>query len=147
MPVTLVAGDIFISQAQTLVNAVNCAGVMGKGLALAFKQRFPEMYANYVARCKAQQVRLGEPYLFRRAVSPWIVNFPTKYHWRSASCPEDIEAGLVYLQQHYLEWGISSLAVPALGCGLGGLDWETMRPILTAHLARLDIPVELYAPA
>src|SRR5215469_16997219 len=136
--------DIFASQAQTLVNAVNCAGVMGKGLALAFKRRFPAMYADYVARCKADQVRLGEPYLFRCDTPPWIVNFPTKQHWRSPSSTEDIMAGLLYLQRHYREWGITALAVPALGCGLGGLDWDEMRPIFETHLARLDIAVELY---
>jgi O-acetyl-ADP-ribose deacetylase (regulator of RNase III) len=139
--------DIFASQAQTLVNAINCAGVMGKGLALAFKQRFPEMYADYVVRCKGQQVRLGEPYLFRRDTPPWIINFPTKQHWRSPSHAEDIVAGMVYLQQHYQGWGITSLAVPALGCGLGGLAWEEMRSILETYLVRLDIPIELYAPA
>src|SRR5438128_9567908 len=94
-------GDLFQSQAQTLVNTVNCVGVMGKGVALEYKKRFPDMYADYVARCAAGQVRLGEPYLFRRLWPPWILNFPTKDHWRSVSRLADIVRGLEHLQKRY----------------------------------------------
>lgn len=139
-------GNIFESKAQTLVNTVNCVGIMGKGLALEFKKRFPEMYEDYVTRCKAKGVRLGEPYLYRRSLSPWILNFPTKGHWRSVSRLSDIVAGLEYLEKHYREWGITSLAVPALGCQNGQLEWHIVGPILYQHLSRLEIPVELYAP-
>jgi len=79
--VKVITGDIFESKAQTLVNTVNSVGVMGKGIALEFKRRFPEMYEDYVARCKRREVRLGEPYLFKRATLPWILNFPTKDDW------------------------------------------------------------------
>ncbi len=139
-------GDIFKSKAQTLVNTVNCVGVMGAGLALEFKRRFPDMYEDYVDRCKAHKVKLGEPYLYRRLTPPWILNFPTKDDWRSAARLEDIVRGLEYLEQHYLEWGIASLAVPPLGCGQGGLEWQVVGPTLYRHLKRLSIPVELYAP-
>jgi O-acetyl-ADP-ribose deacetylase (regulator of RNase III)/uncharacterized protein YwgA len=139
-------GDLFESSAQTLVNTVNCVGVMGKGIALEFKKRFPDMYEDYVRRCQAGQVRLGKPYLFRRLVPPWIVNFPTKGHWRAVSRLSDIVKGLVYLEQHYREWGITSLAVPPLGSGQGQLEWRVVGPTLYRHLSRLDIPVELYAP-
>lgn len=144
--VTVLVGDLFASKAQTLVNTVNCVGVMGKGVALQFKKRYPEMYRDYAARCAHGQVRLGQPYLFRSLVDPWILNFPTKDHWRSVSRLSDIIAGLEYLQRHYREWGITSLAVPPLGCGQGQLDWRVVGPTLHAHLSRLDVPVELFAP-
>jgi O-acetyl-ADP-ribose deacetylase (regulator of RNase III) len=139
-------GDLFESDAQTLVNAVNCVGVMGKGVALEFRKRFPDMYADYLERCKAGQVRLGEPYVFRGLLLPWILNFPTKDDWRSASKLSDIVNGLGYLACHYKEWGIESLAVPALGCGAGHLEWEVVGPVLYRELEALDLDVHLYAP-
>lgn len=145
--VRALVGDLFESEAQTLVNTVNCVGIMGKGLALEFKKRFPDMYDDYVMRCERKQVRLGEPYLYRRLFPPSIVNFPTKDHWRSVSKLSDIVAGLEYLVQHHREWGITSLAVPPLGCGQGQLEWRVVGPTLYRHLSRLDIPVDLYAPA
>src|SRR5438128_2945626 len=96
----ILVGDILQSKAQTLVNTVNCVGVMGKGVALEFKNRFPDMYDDYVARCKAGEMRLGRPYFFRRLIPPWVLNFPTKEHWRSVSRLRDIEAGLEYLLKH-----------------------------------------------
>jgi uncharacterized protein YwgA/O-acetyl-ADP-ribose deacetylase (regulator of RNase III) len=139
-------GNLFDSNAQTLVNTVNTVGVMGKGIALEFKKRFPEMHQDYLQRCARAQVRMGEPYLVPRLIQPWILNFPTKEHWRSVSRLSDIVAGLDYLEKHYRSWGVTSLAVPPLGCGQGGLDWRVVGPTLYRHLARLDIPVELYAP-
>ena len=144
--VNLVTGNLFDSEAQTLVNAVNCVGVMGKGIALVFKRRFPAMFADYAARCKDGRMRLGEPYLYRDSAVPYILNFPTKDHWRSAAKLDDIVAGLAYLEAHYRAWGITSLAVPALGCGAGQLAWNVVGPVLQEALGRLDIPVELYAP-
>ena len=144
--VKVIMGDMFESKAQTLVNTVNCVGVMGKGVALEFKKRFPDMFEDYVRRCETKQVRLGRPYLFKRLIPPWVLNFPTKDHWRSVSRLEDIVEGLRYLQDHYKEWGITSLAVPPLGCGQGQLEWRVVGPTLYRHLKVLDIPVELYAP-
>lgn len=144
--VTVKVGDMFQSQAQTWVNTVNCVGVMGKGVALEFKKRFPDMYQDYVQRCRSGQVKLGRPYLYKRVVPPWILNFPTKEDWRSVSRLEAIEEGLRYLEAHYREWGIESLAVPPLGCGHGQLEWRVVGPTLYRHLKRLEIPVELYAP-
>ncbi len=144
--VNVLIDDIFKSKAQTLVNTVNCVGVMGKGIALEFKKRFPEMYEDYVRRCKAKEVKLGQPYLYRSLLPPWILNFPTKDHWRSVSRLEDILDGLDYLKRHLQEWGITSLAVPPLGCGHGRLEWRVVGPALYQHLKRLHIPVELYAP-
>jgi len=144
--VRVLIGDLFRSDAQTLTNTVNTVGVMGKGIALEFKKRFPGMYDDYVARCEAGEVRLGQPYLFKPLVPPWILNFPTKEHWRSLSRIDAIREGLEFLEVHYLKWGIESLAVPPLGCGEGGLEWRIVGSTLYRGLTRLSIPVELYAP-
>lgn len=144
--VTPLVGNLFESHAQTLVNTVNCVGIMGKGIALEFKARFPEMFRDYVARCKRSEVRLGEPYLWTPIIPPWVLNFPTKDHWRGLTRVEDVEAGLSFLRAHYKEWGIESLAVPPLGAGNGGLEWRIVGPTLYRHLSEFDIPVDLYAP-
>lgn len=143
--VKLTSGDILKSSAQTLVNTVNCVGVMGKGIALAFKRRYPDMFEDYVKRCDRGEVTLGRPYVYQ-AHDHLIVNFPTKGHWRAVSRLSDIEDGLSYLDAHYKEWGITSLAVPPLGCGNGQLEWSVVGPTLARHLGRLDIPVELFVP-
>jgi O-acetyl-ADP-ribose deacetylase (regulator of RNase III)/uncharacterized protein YwgA len=144
--VEVVVGDMFESPAQTLVNTVNTVGVMGKGVALEFKNRFPAMYRDYERRCAHGEVKLGRPYLFRNPAPPHILNFPTKEHWRSVSRLSAIVEGLEYLEQHYEDWGITSLAAPPLGCGLGGLDWSVVGPTLYQHFVRLSIPVHLFAP-
>lgn len=139
-------GNLLESSAQTLVNTVNTVGVMGKGIALEFKKQFPEMYADYVARCEAGDVQLGRPYLYKRLVAPWIINFPTKEHWRSVSRFGAIVDGLDYLEKYLDRWGVESLAVPPLGCGHGQLEWDVVGPTLFRFFDRLSIPVELYAP-
>jgi O-acetyl-ADP-ribose deacetylase (regulator of RNase III) len=137
---------MFESKAQTLVNAVNTVGVMGKGIALGFRKRFPEMYEDYVRRCERREVRLGRPYFYQRFVPPHVINFPTKDHWRSVSKLDDIINGLGYLEAHIAEWGVTSLAVPPLGCGEGQLEWRVVGPTLYRHLRALGVSVELYAP-
>ncbi len=144
--VTVLVGDIFKSKAQTLVNTVNTVGIMGKGLALEFKRQFPDMFKEYSDICKRRELKLGRPYLYRPLLPPYIVLFPTKEDWRSVSKVSAIEEGLEYLKSKYREWGIISLAVPPLGCGLGELDWNIVGPTLYRHLCDLHIPVELYAP-
>jgi uncharacterized protein YwgA/O-acetyl-ADP-ribose deacetylase (regulator of RNase III) len=139
-------GDIFESKADVLVNTVNCVGIMGKGLASQFRERFPDMFQDYAGRCAKGEVRLGRPYLYRTLLGPWILNFPTKEHWRSVSNLADITDGLRYVVDHYRDLGIKSIAFPPLGCGQGQLDWRVVGPVLYSHLARMDIPVELYAP-
>lgn len=124
--VKLIKGDIFSSKAQTLVNTVNCVGVMGKGLALQFKKMFPEMYRDYEERCQRRGVKPGRPYLYKPLIEPWILNFPTKDHWRSVSRLDDIVDGMEYLLKNYKEWDISSIAMPPLGCGNGQLDWNLL---------------------
>jgi O-acetyl-ADP-ribose deacetylase (regulator of RNase III) len=144
--VSVVTGDLFESNAQTLINAINCGGVMGKGIALEFKQRFPEMFADYQRLCAEGSVRLGEPYLYEPTEPPWILNFPTKGHWRAASRLSDIIAGLDYLAQQHGQWEITSLAMPALSCGYGQLEWRVVGPFLYQALSKLNIPIELYPP-
>src|SRR5215203_855097 len=107
--VRVTIGDILDSHAQTLVNTVNTEGVMGKGIALQFKRRFPAMYDDYVQRAELGEVQLGKPYIFK-GVDGWVINFPTKEHWRSLSRLDDIIAGMEYLKAHYHEWGVTSLA-------------------------------------
>jgi uncharacterized protein YwgA/O-acetyl-ADP-ribose deacetylase (regulator of RNase III) len=143
--VRVLEGDLLKSNMHALVNTVNTVGVMGKGIALGFKRRYPAMYRDYVARCERHEVKLGNPYVYQ-ADDHLIVNFPTKQHWRSVSRLNDIVAGLEYLEHHYKDWNIKSLAVPPLGCGNGQLEWRVVGPVLLRHLRRLDIPVELYAP-
>jgi len=139
-------GDLFESRAQTLVNTVNCVGVMGKGVALEFKKRFPANFEDYAARCERKQVRLGQPYLYRDPSGRSIVNFPTKDHWRSPARLRDIERGLDYFVRHIEEWGIQSVAMPPLGCGNGGLEWSEVGPLIYRKLHQLPIDVEVYAP-
>lgn len=139
-------GNIFESKAQTIVNTVNCIGVMGKGIALEFKMKFPEMFRDYEERCKNGDVKLGRPYLYKTLVHPWILNFPTKDHWRSVSNLKSIITGLKFLKAYYKEWDIKSIAFPPLGCGYGQLEWRIVGPTLYRYLNDFDIDVELYTP-
>lgn len=143
--VKLTKGDVLRSQSRAIVNTVNCTGVMGKGVALAFKRKYPDMYHDYVARCNNKEVKVGEPYPYK-VDDHIVVNFPTKQHWRSVSRLSDIEAGLRHLRAHLGEWGITSIALPPLGCGNGQLDWAVVGPTLHKHLSTFGIPVELYVP-
>lgn len=145
--IKVLVGNLFDSECQTLVNTVNTVGIMGTGIALEFKKRFPDMFEDYARRCAEGKVKLGEPYLYKRITPPWILNFPTKKHWRSVSKVSDIIRGLEYLEQHYKEWGITSIALPPLGCGHGQLEWNIIGPTLYRNMRKFDIPVELYAPA
>lgn len=139
-------GNLFVSQAQTLVNTVNCVGVMGKGVAQKFKEQYPVMFDDYVKRCDRGEVRLGRPYPFSDSSGKIIVNFPTKNHWRSPSRLSDIEQGLDFFVSHFAEWGISTVAFPPLGCGNGGLEWSEVGPLMFKKLHTLDAEIEIYAP-
>ncbi len=139
-------GNIFESNMHTLVNTVNCVGVMGKGIALEFKKRFPEMFEDYKTKCLKGFVKPGLPYYYQDLFGTSIINFPTKDHWRSPSKLEYIINGLDFLLKNYRDWHINSIALPPLGCGSGGLDWDTVGPIMYHSLKNLDIPIEIYAP-
>jgi O-acetyl-ADP-ribose deacetylase (regulator of RNase III)/uncharacterized protein YwgA len=139
-------GDMFATEMQTIVNTVNCHGIMGKGIALLFKKKYPDMFEDYAERCERGEVRLGEPYHYKDLAGASIVNFPTKGHWRAATRLEDVEAGLDYFVKHFRNWGITSVAFPPLGCGNGGLEWATVGPLMYSKLRGIEIQVELYAP-
>jgi len=139
-------GDMFASDMQTIVNTVNCVGIMGKGIAQIFKKDYPAMFEDYAERCKREEVRLGEPYHYKDLTGVSIVNFPTKGHWRAATRLEDVETGLDYFVNHFRAWGITSVAFPPLGCGNGGMEWATVGPLMYSKLRGLGIPLELYAP-
>lgn len=133
---TIKRGDILGESAEALVNTVNCVGVMGRGIALQFKKRFPENFKAYEKACARKEVVPGKMFVFETGdlFPRIIVNFPTKRHWRQGSRMEDIDAGLADLVRVLRERGVSSVAVPPLGCGLGGLDWTVVRPKIVAAL-------------
>jgi O-acetyl-ADP-ribose deacetylase (regulator of RNase III) len=141
--------SIFDSPAQTLVNTVNTVGVMGKGLALAFKQRYPQMYPIYRQRCREGTFTVGRLQLWR-GPDHWVLNFPTKEHWANPSRLPYLEAGLDRFLKTYVGQQITSIAFPRLGCTNGGLDWEgQVRPLMESRLRDVPIPVyiHLWAPA
>ena len=143
-------GDILAADAEALVNTVNCVGVMGRGIALQFKEAYPENFRAYAAACKRGEVQPGRTFVFetRRLTPPrYIINFPTKRHWRGKSRMEDIEAGLEDLVLLIRRLGIRSIALPPLGSGLGGLDWERVRQRIERSLSNLsDVRVIVYEP-
>ena len=149
--IKFVTGNIFDSDVEAVVNTVNCVGVMGRGIALQFKKRYPENYTAYELACKRNEVVPGKMFVFElnQLVNPkYIINFPTKRHWRGASRIEDIEAGLVDLAVVISERQISSIALPPLGAGLGGLDWSTVRKRIAAELTKLsNVDITVYEPS
>jgi O-acetyl-ADP-ribose deacetylase (regulator of RNase III) len=145
------SGDILAAPVEALVNTVNCVGVMGRGIALQFKNAFPDNYKQYAQACKREEVQPGRMYIISTGLLQgprYIINFPTKRHWRGKSRLEDIETGLVDLVRVIEEHGITSIAIPPLGCGLGGLAWPVVKPLIEAALAPLNsVQIYLYAPA
>ncbi len=148
--ITYATGNILKAQVEALVNTVNCVGIMGKGIALQFKQAFPENFLAYARACEMGEVQPGRMFITHTGnlLPPhYIINFPTKRHWRSKSRLEDIEAGLHVLAQEITRLGIRSIAVPALGCGNGGLDWGDVQPRIVAALGDLPgVQVLVFAP-
>lgn len=144
-------GDILAEEADALVNTVNCVGVMGRGIALQFKRAWPENFKAYAAACRRHEVQPGRMFVFatgRLTPLRYIVNFPTKRHWRGKSRIEDIEAGLAALVEEVRARGIHSVAVPPLGAGLGGLDWKEVRPLIERALGDLPgVRVVVFEPA
>lgn len=144
--VVFTSGDLFESGMQTIVNATNIEGIMGGGIALAFKERFPQMYEEYRWACKEGTHTIMKPFLWRHPHFPWVLNIATKDVIHHPSTPFNVAAGLFWLAQNYEREGITSLAVPALGCGLGGCKWEQIGPLMESMLGLLDIPVLIYEP-
>ncbi|MBA2285436.1 MAG: macro domain-containing protein [Ktedonobacteraceae bacterium] len=136
-------GDIFESDAHVIVNPVNCKGIMGKGLALAFKEKYPAMFKVYQEECKTGVLHIGQPTLYRDS-TPWILNFPTKDDWRRPSKLVYLEAGLEYVGTHYRDAGIQSMAFPKLGTQNGHLSWDEVGPLMAKYLSQLEIDVYIY---
>ena len=157
-------GDIFFSKSQTLAVTVNLQGVMGKGLALRAREQFSDVYVEYEKACRAKKITATRPYLYKRETSvpdeltdlkpnkpiknpvKWFLLFATKRHWRTPSRLEDIESGLEWIQKSFQKAKIESLAMPALGCSLGGLSWIEIAPLMCKYLHGIGIPVEIYLP-
>jgi len=144
-------GNIFDAEAEALVNAVNCVGVMGHGIAMQFKRAYPENFKSYKKACDAGEVFPGKMFVhdLNTIYNPrYIINFPTKRHWRGKSRLEDIETGLYDLIDVVDRSNISSIAIPPLGCGLGGLNWEDVRPLVVKAFEALPtVNVILFEPA
>lgn len=134
--ITYKRGNIFESPATALVNTVNCVGIMGKGIAHQFARAYPSMHTAYIRDCKQGLVRLGQVRTYREA-GKTIINFPTKGHWRAKSRLDDIKQGLVDLRNHLIADHVTSVAIPPLGCGNGGLEWADVRPLIESAL---DVP-------
>ena len=157
-------GDMFCSQMETFTISVNVVGVMGKGLASRAKYQFPDVYVLYQDMCRQKHLKMGVPYLYKRENNfekslledtksivtenghRWFLLFPTKNHWREKSPFDGIERGLKWLVENYKNLGISSIALPALGCGLGGLDWRDVGPLMCQYLSQTDLQSSIYLP-
>lgn len=145
-----VQGDLLAAKVEGLVNAVNCVGVMGKGLALQFKQKFPENFKQYAIACKAGEVKPGRMFVVATGsdTNPkFLINFPTKRHWKDQSRIDDIKSGLVALVAETKTSKIASLAIPPLGCGLGGLNWSDVKPLIEEAFSDLpEVDVLIFEP-
>jgi O-acetyl-ADP-ribose deacetylase (regulator of RNase III) len=142
-----IQGDLFDTKADIRVNTVNCVGVMGAGVALAFKQHYPEMFKEYRDDCKAGRVRPGKMHVWKSLSGDWVVNFPTKRDWRDPSRYEDIDAGLDDLRAYLDTVGPVTVALPALGCGHGGLDWNRVSEMIRQKLGGVNAHVFVFEPA
>lgn len=162
--ISLIDGDMFFSNMQTLTISVNLQGIMGKGLASRAKYQFPDVYVVYQDACRAKQITATRPYLYKREASldqdladldtplatpnavKWFLLFATKRKWRENSRMEDIEGGLDWVKNNFQHEEIRSLAMPALGCGLGNLKWAEVGPLMCRYLHGIGIPVAIYLP-
>lgn len=145
MAVKHIKGNIFNSKCQTFVNTVNCVGVMGKGIALVHKLRYPQMYEEYKEHCKNKLIKTGSLWLYtKQENAPWILNFPTKFHWKYPSKIEWIEQGLQKFVDTYEMKGIRSIAFPLLGTHNGGLDTKEVIKLMDEYLEKCNIEIEIY---
>ena len=135
--------DIFKTECEVIVNAVNCVGVMGKGIALQVKTKYPEVFKRYKNICDKKMLKPGLLQIVKTK-DKTILNFPTKIHWKNNSQIEWIEEGLIKFVESYKERGIGSIAFPPLGCGNGNLNWEEVKLLMLKYLNNLDIRVEIY---
>jgi len=139
--ITFWEGTVFSTDAKTKVNTVNCVGALGRGIALEFNLRYEGLESDYKLKCDTGQLRIGRPTLHEVSDKEWILNFPTKQHWRYPSKLEWIEQGLQYFAENYKLRDFQSIAFPKLGCGNGKLDWADVKEIMVKYLSNLDIDV------
>jgi O-acetyl-ADP-ribose deacetylase (regulator of RNase III) len=148
--ITAMHGDILFATTDAVVNPVNCIGISGRGLAFQFKQHFPDYQRDYETACRQRDVRPGHCHFYRvgppRPAYNWIISFPTKRHWRDRSQIDDIRDGLANLSEGLARRKIPSVAIPPIGCGLGGLDYLIVRPMIEAAFADTGIDLTLYTP-
>ena len=145
MAIELVRGNIFNTKAQVVVNTVNCVGVMGKGIALVYKLRYPKMFDLYQKHCKSKLIGIGKLWLYKgEPDAPWVLNFPTKFHWKYPSKLEYVEKGLQKFLDTYKVQVIESIAFPLLGAHNGGLDRDEVYQLMTSYLSKCEIPVEIF---
>ena len=148
--IKITQGDILSANVDAIVNTVNCVGVMGKGLALQFKKAYPDNYETYKLACEHKAIRTGKMFTFMRKSQSnpkYIINFPTKQHWRNPSKIEFIDDGLTDLVRVVPYLSIKSIAIPPLGCGLGGLEWSIVLPKIKEAMMRLnDVDILIYEP-
>lgn len=143
--ITFIKGNIFNTKAQTVVNTVNCVGVMGKGIALVYKLRYPKMFDIYKGYCHQHLINIGKLWIYKGdEKDPWVLNFPTKFHWKYPSKYEYIEKGLAKFVETYESHGIKSVAFPLLGTNNGGLDKQIVKDMMVRYLSECNIPVEIY---
>ena len=143
------SGNMFDADVEALVNPVNCVGVMGAGLAKKFKEKYPDNFDRYSFWCKSGEADVGNTLVYQPLMSKtkYVINFPTKLHWRTSSHLEYIILGLIKLSADIMTYNIKSIAIPALGCGLGGLDWEEVRTLIYEILRDCGCPdIRLYNP-
>lgn len=149
--IDLKTGNLLLENAEALVNTVNCVGVMGKGIALQFKRAYPANFREYEKACKRSEVQPGRMFIFPTGnlFNPkYIINFPTKRHWKGKSKIEDIQSGLVALVEQVQQLGITSIAIPPLGCGNGGLDWDVVKPLIESAFSPLpEVSVIIFEPS
>ncbi|MFZ4439830.1 MAG: macro domain-containing protein, partial [Syntrophales bacterium] len=138
---------MFEIPADIRINTVNCVGVMGAGLALAFKTKYPDMFRDYQKACKTGEVKPGKLHVSKKLFGDWIINFPTKRHWREPSRYADIEAGLIALRKYLVEQGKVKVLLPAVGCGHGGLEWSRISEMIKKQLADLEAEIVVFTPS
>lgn len=148
--IKFVQGNILLDPSEAIVNPVNCVGVMGKGLALQFKEKYPENFKVYARACSRKQVHLGRVFTWKNTGEghKWIVNFPTKRHWKDISYISDISTGVYDLYLFLQDHDVKSIAIPPLGCGLGGLRWDDVKSVILErlHVLRDTVDIYIYTP-
>jgi O-acetyl-ADP-ribose deacetylase (regulator of RNase III) len=142
--IKIIKGNIFSSKCQTIVNTINCVGVMGKGIALVYKLRYPNMFIEYQKLCKNRDIKIGKLWIYKAESDRWVLNFPTKFHWKYDSKPIYLEQGLQNFVDTYYNSGVTSIAFPLLGTHNGGLENEFVKNLMVRYLSNCNIPIEIY---